>query len=72
MPNLTTAESVDSAVVNRIVAYPRNVGAHLASELRGGGRFSGGDRLVVALMDSEVCAFATFATLPPNLYRQWR
>jgi len=25
-----------------------------------------------ALVDSEGQAFATLATLPPNLYRQWR
>ena len=55
------ASPADPAVVDRIAACPWDAGAHLASELRDGGHFSAGDRLVVALVDGEVQAFATLA-----------
>ena len=55
------ASPVDPAVVDRIAACPWDAGAHLASELRDGGHFSAGDRLVVALVGGEVQAFATLA-----------
>lgn len=44
-----------------LAARSWDAGVHLASELLDDGYFSAGDRLVVALVDGEVCAFATLA-----------
>lgn len=55
------ASPVDPAVVDRIAACPWNAGVHLAFELRDGGHFSAGDRLVVAIVDGEIQAFAALA-----------
>lgn len=65
---------VESEVVDRIATCPWDAGAHLAAELRSDGHFSAGDRLVVALINGEVQAFATLAAagaIPDDARGPW-